>query len=60
MKSFRTNPYPSKEEQHQLAMALKTSQEVINRWFSNRRQKQENKSVLKGKAQYCAISLQYM
>ena len=47
MKSFRANPYPTKEEKRQLAMSLNTSQEVINIWFGNRRQKKENKRVLK-------------
>ena len=47
MKSFRENPYPTKEETSQLATSLNTSQEVINIWFRNRRQKKENKRVLK-------------
>ena len=48
MKSFRSNPHPSKEEQSQLAMSLNTSQKVIRNWFGNRRKRKENKKVPKG------------
>ena len=47
-KSFRTNPYPSKQEQCQLATTLDTRQEVINNWFTNWRRKKENKRILRG------------
>ena len=47
MKSFRANPYPTKEEKCQLAMSLNTSQKVIQIWFGNCRQREKNKREMK-------------
>ena len=48
MRTFRSNPYPSKDEKIKLAMSLNISQEMISNWFGHRRRKNENKRVLSG------------
>ena len=48
MKIFNINPYPQKEEIHQLAKSLVTSEKKIKRWFKNMRyQKKGNRELLK-------------
>ena len=47
MKSFKANPYPGREEKHQLAMSLNTSPKSIKTWFRCMREKKSKEGFLK-------------
>ena len=48
MKTFRVNPYPTKEEKIQLATLLNTNEKVIQNWFGHKRQRKGHKRLLIG------------
>ena len=52
LESFKTDPYPRKEEKNRLAESLNISRRKIELWFSNMRKK---KGVLK-KSEYIMLS----
>ena len=44
VRRYEANPYPKREERHQLAQLLNISEERINNWFTQWRLRQRKKS----------------